>query len=157
MGSTEDLKTRTRRHQRDSKNETNTVKLYNTIRDNGGIDNWTLEVIESGTVETRFEIKSRERYYYDILRADLNMIRPQASKEERRLYNIEYSEQNKDKMKEYSRQYRIANKDNIEQNCSIKVHCDACNCETRKSDIAKHKKTQKHLNNLELNNSVSKK
>ena len=128
MGSTEDLKTRTRRHQRDSKNETNTVKLYNTIRDNGGIDNWTLEVIESGTVETRFEIKSRERYYYDILRADLNMIRPQASKEERRLYNIEYSEQNKD---------------NIEQNCSIKVHCDACNCETRKSDIAKHKKNTK--------------
>ena len=170
IGSTEDLEQRTRKHTSNSNLGTKTFKLYNTIRDNGGIDNWKLEVMESGTVETRFEIKSRERYYYDELSPDLNMRRPQLSKEELRFYHIEYSKQyksqnkekikeyhlqNKEKIKENCRQFYVRNKDKIKQNQfqykSQKVHCDACNCESSKGDMVRHKKTQKHLKNLELN------
>jgi hypothetical protein len=136
IGSSEDLEQRKRYHKYKSNRETNTIKLYNTIRAYDGFDNWTFEVVESGTVDTRFEIKSRERYYYDKLQPSLNMIRPQASKEEIRLYDIEYS-----------KQYKFQNEDRIEQ----KIHCDTCNCECRKDNMARHNKTKIHLKNLELN------
>jgi len=130
IGSTENLEQRTYKHNYHSKRERCTSKVYTTIREHGGFENWTIEVIESGTCETEFEIRSRERYYYDELSPDLNMRRPQASKEEIRLYYIEYSKQNR-----YN-----------------KVHCETCNCEIRKSNIARHLKNNQHLKNLELNN-----
>ena len=158
VGSTENLERRTRKHTTNSNLGTLTFKLYNTIRDNGGIDNWKLEVIESGTVETRFEIKSRERFWYDQLRANLNMIRPQASKEEIRLDKLEtmrqYKSQNKEKIKENNRLYRLKNMDKIKQYQlqygSQKVQCEACCCEFRKGDKFHHNKTKKHLNNLQM-------
>ena len=163
LGSTKDFKKRKRLHKYHSKRETNTSKLYTAIRSYGGFLNWTIEAVETGTCETIFEIRSRERFYLDQLQPSLNMCRPQASKEERRLYHIENYEQNKgkikqyqfenkDKMKEYSRQYKIANKDKLKQYQSQYqsqiMHCDACNCEILTHRKAGHNKGKKHLNNL---------
>ena len=172
VGSTENIEQRTYKHKSVSNRGTNIFKLYNTIRDNGGIDNWKLEVIESGTVETKFEIKSRERFWYDQLRANVNMIRPQASKEEIRIDGLkkakQYKSQHKDKLKQYQlqynernkeklKQYQLQNKDKVKQyNEQNKVRCETCSYECIKTNMPKHKKTQKHLKNLELNNSVSK-
>jgi len=175
VGSTQDLKQRKRKHKYHSKRETNTSKLYTTIRAYDGFDNWTMEVVESGTCDTDFEIKSRERFYYDQLQPSLNMCRPQASKEERRLdhivnyeqntdrikeYERQYRLENKDKMKGYNRQYRIANKDKLKESerqyKSQLINCDACNCECRKDVMSKHNKTKIHLKNLELNKHASK-
>ena len=165
VGSTENLEQRTYKHNYHSNRETNKIKLYTTIRAYDGFDNWTLEVVESGTVDTRFEIKSRERYDYDKLQPSLNMIRPQASKEEIRLDELEtmrqyksqnkeklkennrlYRLKNKDKIKEYERKYKSQNKDRIEQ----KVHCETCNCEIRKSNLARHLKNNQHLKKLRI-------
>jgi len=152
VGSTEDLEQRKSKLKSESKNETNTTKLYTTIRGHAGFENWTIEVVESGTCETDFEIKSRERFWFDELHADLNSIRPQVSQEERRLEMKHYYEQNKDK----SKQYQSQNKDRIEHNRSQRVHCDFCNCEIRKGGLSTHNKTKTHIKNLEWNNSVSK-
>ena len=134
VGSTEDLEERIRKHKYHSNRERCTSKVYTTIREQGGFSNWTLEVVEIGTVETKFEIRSRERYYYDQLRPSLNTYRPQASSEE----------------------IRIDKRERDKQNRSQKVHCETCNCEIRKSNMARHLKNNQHLKNLELNKHASK-
>ena len=146
IGSSRNLKLRTRKHKYDSKDERCTSKVYTVIRDHGGLENWTIEVMESGTCETEFEIKGREKAWYDDLLPNLNTYRPQASKEERRLVKKQYYKKNLDKLKKYQSQYHEKNK----QYRSQKVQCDTCNCECRKGDLAKHNKTQKHLNNLQM-------
>jgi len=120
--------------------ETHTNKLYTAIRDHGGFENWTFEAIETSTCETKFEMRARERFWFEQLRPSLNMDRPQASQEEIRLDKME-------KMK----QWNITNNDKIKQNHSQKIRCDACNCEFRKDGISHHIKTQKHKN-LEIKN-----
>ena len=119
IGSSKNFNNRKSEHKSVSKRKTNTFKLYNTIRAYDGFDNWTMEVIESGTFDTNFEIKSRERFYYDELRPDLNTYRPQASSEEIRIDKLEkakqYKSQNKDKIKVSERKYRLENKDKLKQ------------------------------------------
>jgi len=133
VASTIDFRHRKCEHKYRSKRETNTNKLYIAIRDHGGFENWTFEAIETSTCDTKFEIRARERFWFDQLRPSLNMDRPQASQEEIKLDHIE----------------------NNKQNQSHKIHCDACNCEIRKSNMARHIKTQKHVN-LEMKNTASK-
>ena len=145
VGSTKRFENRQYDHKFKSLNEKCTFKLYTTIRDHGGFDNWTFEAVETGTCKTNFEKRSRERFFWEELNADLNSIRPQASKEEIRLDNLETM-----------KQYYKNNLEKIKLNGSNKVHCDACNGKFRKNAISAHNKTQKHLKNLELNNSVSK-
>ena len=127
IGSSKNFNNRKSEHKSVSKRKTNTFKLYNTIRAYDGFDNWTMEVIESGTFDTNFEIKSRERFYYDELRPSLNMIRPQASKEETRIDGLRNSKQyrsdNKDKLKQYRfdnkdryKQYLLQNKEKVKEN-----------------------------------------
>jgi hypothetical protein len=75
----------------------------------------------------------------------------------------EYSEKNKDKIKEYGKKYREENKNRINERdlkyyyenkqkilnkMAEKVLCDVCNCYVRRNDMARHKKTNKHKNNL---------
>jgi len=110
-----------------------------------------MEVIKHCTCETQLESRKRERYWYDELQADLNMNRPQVSREEERLKGNEYTKQykidnedaikarqkqfkiaNKDKMKASKTEYKIANKDKIKEHQSQWIECDACNCEIRK-------------------------
>ena len=127
IGSSKNFPNRKSKHKYNSKRKTNTFKLYTTIRAYDGFDNWTMEVIESGTCDTNFETKSRVRFYYDELRPSLNMIRPQASKEETRIDGLRNSKQyrsdNKDKLKQYRfdnkdryKQYLLQNKEKVKEN-----------------------------------------
>ena len=160
VGSTKNLTMRKYHHNGRSKNEKHKVRLYTTIREHGGFSNWTVEAVETGTCETTFEIRSRERYYYDQLQPSLNMYRPQASKEVIKLYKVKSKKQwdiaNQEKSKETMKQYYKNNREKIKQNVSNKVHCDACNCEHNKGNILAHNKSKKHIKNLELKNNESK-
>ena len=128
VGSSRNIKKRLSLHKYHANRETNTIKLYSAIREHGGFDNWIFEVVESGRCETKSKIKSRERFYFDKLKPDLNMIRPQVSKEERRSDKLE-------KMKQYRSQ---------------KIQYEICKCECGKADISTHKTSKKHLNNLQM-------
>ena len=77
----------------------------------------------------RFESKAEhDKDYYDRNRAKILD------------YHKEYRQQNKDKINEYHKEYRQQNKDKL----SAKVHC-GCGSSIRKSDIARHRKTTKHM------------
>ena len=133
VGSTKHFKNRKHGHMMKSKDEKCTFKLYNTIREHGGFSNWTMEIIEFFTCNTFLEARIRERFFCEELRADLNIYRPQVSQQE---------------------SYEIIQQHYEDQ--SHKVHCDACNCEIRKSNMPRHVKSKTHLNNLQIENTASK-
>ena len=59
------------------------LKVYQIIRANGGWDNWIMIEIEKYPCKDGNEARARERYYFDLLNATMNMIRPFMSDEER--------------------------------------------------------------------------
>jgi hypothetical protein len=115
-------------------------KIYNTIRQNGGFENWSMIEIEKYPCNDINEASAKERYYYEVLNAKLNTNCPGRNVKE-------YQEINKDKIKEYYNK----NKDKI--NAIKKTHyiCDVCNGRYTHNNRVQHYNSQKHqteLNNL---------
>jgi hypothetical protein len=54
------------------KTEGYNFKVYKTIRDNGGWDNWSMVLVESYPCSNRLEAAARERYWYENLNGNLN-------------------------------------------------------------------------------------
>jgi hypothetical protein len=57
-------------------------KVYKTIRDNGGWDNWSMIQIEEYPCANGNEARARERHFYEQLNATLNMQKPALTEEE---------------------------------------------------------------------------
>ena len=85
------------------------LKVYQTIRNNGGCINWSMIKVEDYPCSDKLEATKQERYWYEFLNADLNSVIPYRSNEELKEYNKEYREANTDKIKEYGKEYRQAN------------------------------------------------
>lgn len=83
-------------------------KIYNIIRENGNWENWTMIEIEKYPCNDSNEASSRERYWYEILNANLNMRNPHRCKKE-------WAEDNKEHVKEHKRLYHINNIENIKE------------------------------------------
>ena len=124
-------------------------KIYNTIRDNGGFENWSMIKIEkfqdcndiNGAI-------ARERYYYELLNAKLNTNCPGRNKKE---YNKDYQENNKDKIQKNKKEYYEKNKNKI--NAILYTHyiCDICNGNYIHNHRARHFKSIKHQTALNNN------
>jgi hypothetical protein len=80
VGSTTDFVRRKSEHKRHSTSNsfsyirTANTKLYNTIKSNGGWDNWDMIEIEKCPCSDANEAHSRERYYIEQLNATLNTV-----------------------------------------------------------------------------------
>jgi hypothetical protein len=89
------------------------LKIYKTIRDNGGWDNWSMIEIEKYACNDKNEALARERYWLEELNAKMNIVVPsrtikeyyEVNKEKMIKYNKEYRELNKDKIKDYQKNY----------------------------------------------------
>lgn len=57
------------------------IKLYKTIRENGGWDKWNMIKIDSQECKNIKQAKIKEQYFIDIFESDLNMIRAYNSPE----------------------------------------------------------------------------
>jgi hypothetical protein len=111
VGSTTDFTKRKYSHKSACNNENiknYNLKVYKMIRNNGGWDNWTMLVIEKFPCDDIHEATLRERYWYELLNANMNTQVPSQSIEE---YKKEYYIANKDAHREYKKEYYIANKD----------------------------------------------
>lgn len=189
VGHTTNFTKRKYEHKSATNNENGTkynLKIYKTIRDNGGWENWSMIEIEKYPCNDLQEATKKERYYYELLNAKLNTVNPsrnnqeyyednkdkireyiqeyrQEKKDKIREYNQEYRQENKDKILEYHQEYRQDNKDKIREdakkyralhkdklkiNKSKPIFCDCCNISITASHIAGHRKTKKHLNNV---------
>ena len=79
VGSTKDMKSRMQSHQSKCKNKKEQQKLYGYIRDNGGMDAWSFEVLEEQEFKNKYDRFKREAELIDIHKARLNTVTPSAS------------------------------------------------------------------------------
>ena len=106
------------------------VKIYVTIRNNGGWDNWEMIEIEKYPCLDSNEATKRERYYYELLNATLNSHNPNKP----------------------SKEWFIENKDKLKAKGKEKYICPDCNIELTYNSKSCHKKSNKHNNkNLIIN------
>ena len=148
VGSTANWKARNHNHKSRCNNEncskTYNIKLYKTIRENGGWDNF--KMVQVGTREqlTKREAEQIEDEYRITLKANMNDMRCYRLIETTEQYRKEdtknYRENNKNKIQNY----RQENRNKINDNQNIKVKC-VCGCEVGKTNLLRHKKTEKHI------------
>ena len=69
------------------RNKSFNFKVYQTIRKNGGWENWSMVEIEKFSCQDGNEAVSRERHWYEELEAKLNMRVPNRGQKE---YNKKY-------------------------------------------------------------------
>jgi len=125
------------------------TKLYNYINENGGWDNFKMEVLEYC-----LEYQEREIELIKQLRPPLNTVEYNYNdrKEYFEKYNKEYYEQNKEQIKEkykqYRQDYREENKDKMKEWKKTEVVCE-CGAISSKGHISRHRKTKRHFKNLE--------
>ena len=162
IGSTADEKHREKCHKSDCNNENSEEynrKVYKFIRDNGGWDTWTFEVIERFPCENDIQLRIREQYYYDLMKPILNSQRPYISEEERKEEQAKRSAKhyldNIEELKKYGRNYSAKNyKDNKDEILKRGKQKHICDCgkeytdghKARHCDSNKHKKYLENLN-----------
>jgi hypothetical protein len=155
IGHTTDFRRRKNCHKSKCNNEKNRdydLKVYQFIRENGNWDNWNMIEVERFEAIDGNDAKKRERYWIEELKANLNSNIPTRTQKE---WSIQYENNRKESIKEYknekAKEYYQKNKETIAEKEKEKVRCE-CGCEIRKSDIAKHRKTKKHIELISMIN-----
>jgi len=106
VGSTTNFANRKRQHKErclNEKSKKHTLKIYVSIREYGGWNNWHMIKICDYPCENRREAEQEEDKYMMELKANLNMIRASRTQQE-------YRDDNKDKIKETNKKYYENNK-----------------------------------------------
>jgi len=92
------------------------IKLYQTIRDNGGFDNWNMDIIyHYKDCKNRRDAQVMEQVFIEKLNANLNMVRSHLDEEVKKEENKKYREENKEKISERMKKYREENKEYLLQ------------------------------------------
>jgi hypothetical protein len=120
VGSTMAFANRKYKHKGNCNNENRkdyNLKIYQTIRDNGGWDNWRMVCIHQEDVDNKRQTEQIEEDYRVELNGNMNMRRAFRSEEQKKEYNKEYvkkyRENNKEYYKEYLKEWREQNKESI--------------------------------------------
>jgi hypothetical protein len=97
---------------------------------------------EIGTLNTR--IGGRTKHEYREENKDKDKEYREENEEFIKEYNKEHNKDNKEQLSKNKKEYYLKNKEKIQKYACEIVFCE-CGCIVRKSDIAKHKRTNKHL------------
>jgi hypothetical protein len=163
VGSTKVFRSRKCKHKHNCNNG-NTEKLYTTIRENGGWDNWRMVIIEECGEISFTEARIREEENRMKLKANLNMKKchrteeelkeykkeykkeyHEANKEELKEYKKEWYETNKEKIIEHNKDYHETNKEKIKVRVNQKITCE-CGKTFTLGSKSRHSKSNIHTN-----------
>jgi hypothetical protein len=110
-----------------------------------------IELIENYPCDNNKQLRERERYWYDLVE-NINIVRPIRTNDELKDYQKKYNEANKDKLIELNKEYYKNNKEIIKKKVleyqSKTILCE-CGCKILRGGLYKHRKTKKHLDNIE--------
>jgi len=172
VGSTTDFRKRKCKHKTDCNNETGqnyNLKLYKTIRENGGFENWKMIEIERFTecIDGN-SARKREQYFMDEFKSNLNTYKAFQTEEQLKTYNQAYQKQycidnveqkkeyakqyyieNKEHKKEHDKQYYIENAEKIKKRISQTFTCE-CGSVCQIGNKTHHLKTKKHIKRLAI-------
>ena len=121
VGHTTNFTKRKCAHKNNSKNPNGKEyghKIYKTIREYGGFENWSMIEIEKYPCNDLQEESKKERYYFELLNAKLNTNFPsrgineykENNKFELKMYNKKYQEKHKNEIQEYQNMYKVKHK-----------------------------------------------
>ena len=140
VGSSMNIKERIKTHKSGCNNTNNksyTYKVYKFIRDNGGYDAWTYDILLEVDVEDKDDLRlNYERKYILELNPQLN------SQIEGRTVK-EWEKANKELVVTRKKKYREKNKEKIAE----KLQCE-CGSIISRGGKARHEKTNKHIDFL---------
>jgi hypothetical protein len=95
------------------------ILLYETIRQNGGWDEWEMVELENFNGKTKLEARIREQELIDEHSANLNMLKAYISEEDRNALKKQitqkYREENKELLKEQTKKYKEDHKEIISE------------------------------------------
>jgi hypothetical protein len=156
VGSTTDFTRRKAGHKRRCNNtndKRHNLKVYQMIRDNGGWDMFNILVIKEYPCNNKREAEAEEDKVIREARANMNSLRAYVSREERleqkRDNHYHYYLENKEQILERMKHYYLENKGKIAEREKQKITCD-CGCVLRRCCLARHKRTKKHQDSLNI-------
>lgn len=109
VGHTTNFRSRKNQHKtvcNNEKSKSYNFKIYKSIRDNEGWENYSMIQIELYECETKLEARARENYWCETLNANLNTHIPNQTRKE-------YYEKNKEKDNLTSKEYRLNNLETV--------------------------------------------
>ena len=159
VGSTTNFTKRKQAHKErclNTKSKKNNIKVYKTIRENGGWENWNMIKICDFPCSDRREAEKEEDRYMLELNSTLHMRRPFQTIETRK----DYFDGRKDIKKEYDKIRRQENSEEIKakkreayyknkEKNSVPVQCE-CGAIVKKSYFNIHKNNNIHLEKMKL-------
>ena len=154
VGHTTNFKEREYSHMKCCENIHNNTKVYKTIRENGGWNNWDMVEIANYNCKDLIEAKMKENYHYEELKSTLNSYPPYIDKNNYfcSICNLQCSgktqyNKHRNNKKHFENEKNINNEKTIQKNI-IRFFCNKCNFKTsRKNDYDKHLLTKKHIEN----------
>lgn len=114
IGQTKDFRERLWHHKGSCNNEKSkkyNMKLYRSIRENGGWTNWEMIAIETFTCNDEKEAREKELIWYEHLNSSLNTQMPLRERQK-------WVADNKEKIKEQKRKWYLKNKISTQNKCS---------------------------------------
>ena len=172
VGHTTNITKRKYQHKTASKNETNDLKIYKVIRDNGGWDNWNMIEIAKYNCKNATEARIKEQEHYELLNTTLNSVPPYVDTIEKYCFICkvqcntpkEFEKHiNSNKHSKISKMQNIENSENndCDMQISKKIYtCKKCGLITyKKTDFNRHILTSKHNSyetNIEYSESIYK-
>jgi hypothetical protein len=159
VGHTTDFIRRKAYHKSDCNNENGdkyNYKVYKTIRENGGFNNYSMIEIEKYPCRDENEASAKEREWFERLNSNLNTQHPNRSRQEYKADNKEeiaikrrqYKADNKEELAIWHRQYRADNKEEITTKSKKSFTCE-CGKTITWGYKSKHFKTKFHLQYME--------
>jgi len=125
------------------------LKIYQTIRANGGWGNWSMVLIEDYPCDNDLEKRKRERYWQEHYDAKMNSRLAQSSMKEWYETHKEYHKEYRETHKEYQKEYYETHKKQIANQRGEKVTCK-CGCIVSRNKLQRHQRTLKHLELISL-------
>jgi len=169
VGHTTNFSQRRQSHKQNSTK--NKCKLYKTIRDNGGWNNWTMEIIDFYNCKNLYEAKIKEQAHFLELNANLNSIEPLPQphiRQKKPLDSTMYLNQNINVMnteyecvkcnfkckKQSNYNTHLQTKSHKNDNIVLKTHeCKNCGkIYKHSSTLSTHKKTCTSNKKIDINN-----
>jgi len=132
VGSTTNFTQRKATHKQLSRATKST--LYQTIRENGGWDNWQMVLIERFPCAGGLDLRARERHFFEELAANLNQNYPRRSPEEY---------ENQEERKIAQKLYRETHKEKQKLYRTGKIKC-VCGKHVQQRNLSKHQRTLLH-------------
>lgn len=154
-------------------NKNHNLKVYQTIRANGGWEEWSMIEIEKFPCKDFNEATARERYWYEQLNSKLNMLVPNRSQKEYYQthktqilkYRKEWHKAHEEYLKEYrtnhrkenieiytikNKNYKLLNKEKLKMKQRQLFNCE-CGGKCLWGLKARHFRTQKHQDFISSN------